>query len=303
MKKSIFRIVSFLSILALTQMVCSCGTSVALTVNVYEDLNGNGRKDSNEPYMSGVAVTWLDTTKTTDSNGVAQFPSKSFTRESDCRVALQAHAQPPSGYKVTQIGWVSLSCASSHIFGFEIFDTSNQIGYSIIGLAPIVQEAQIEIIPAPTEESPAANPALTLTKTVDHTTCIRAGEQFNYTYVIANTGDTPLRGPFNLIDNKVPTINCEKDLSTLVLQPNESVTCTGIYFSTDVESQIGAVIRNEAIASVVYNGEIISSNTAVQEVFCKANPPKEEDAPTEDPCLVGPPYPASCPTPPLTPEG
>lgn len=303
MKKSAFRVVSFLSILALTQMMCSCGMSATVTVGVYEDLNSNGKKESGEPWMPGVPVTWLGITKTTDANGTAQFPSQSFSKEKECIAAIKTNVQPPQGYKVTQPGWVNLYCYATKLYGFEFFESGNQNAFSIIGLAPIIQEAQTEIIPASTEESPAANPALTLTKTVDHTTCLRAGEQFNYTYIITNTGNTPLTGPFNLIDNKIPTIKCEEDLSTLVLQPNESATCTGIYFSTDIESQIGAVIRNEAVVTVLYNGETISSNTAVQEVFCKANPPKEEDAPTEDPCLVGPPYPESCPVPPLTPEG
>jgi|GEM_PF-2848370 uncharacterized repeat protein (TIGR01451 family) len=305
MKKSTSRIASFLSLLMLTQMVCSCGTTVTLTALVYEDLNGNGQKESNEPWMEDVFVTWLGRTQTTNENGEAQFSSQSFTTETDCLSSGVIYIQVPSGYVLTQTSYINPFCDTTMLFGIEFFENAEQLIRPIFGVAPIQEEEpQLQIVPTPTEEPVLANPALTLTKTVDHTTCVRAGEQFNYTYVFTNTGDVPLTGPFTLADNKIPSLNCEQDLSTLVLQPNESATCTGIYFSTDVESEIGAVIRNEAVVSVVYMEQVVTSNTAVQEVFCTANPRNDDDddvEPTQDPCAGGPPYPETCTNPP-TPE-
>jgi hypothetical protein len=304
MRKSNFRALTLLSLLVITQVFCSCSINTNVTAKVYEDADGNGSKNGSEIWLPGITLTW-GSSKVTDENGTVVFAPRNFTTESACRGASSVSIQVPEGYRITQQGtYLFLQCRTKRTSGFYYFDVpANQSRETIFGLAPITPpETQPEIIPAPTEETNFGNPALSLTKNVDHTSCIRADEQFNYTYTITNIGDVALAGPFTLSDNKIPSLNCEQDLSTLVLQPNESVTCTGIYFSTDVESEIGAVIRNEAVASVVYMQQTVTSNTAIQEVFCIANPNEEEEEPTEDPCAGGPPYPETCTNPP-TPEG
>lgn len=303
MRKINGRVFLFLSSLAATQLFCSLSTTVNLAARVYEDLDGNGNKSENEPWFPGVILEWEGDYEATDKNGIATF-TQSYLLQHECMSHGGIYLQVPDGYYITQADNAEVNCETTAMY----FKKTKQSVSATFGLAPILEESQLEesqleIIPMPTEEI-TGNPALTLSKSVDHTTCVRAGEQFNYTYVITNTGDVPLSGPFTLTDDKVRSITCEQSLSSLILQPNESVACTGIYFSTDVESEIGAVIRNKAVASVVYNGQVVTSNTAIQEVFCTPKPNNQDDKeePTPDPCVdAGPTYPESC-IPPETPE-
>jgi hypothetical protein len=308
MKKSAHRLLSFLCILALTQMVCSCSVNRKLIVRGYEDINGNGKKEENEPWLEGISITWLNMSKNTDVNGIADFPEQNFNSERQCRSANFLNVQTPPEYRMTQRPFVYFDCyAISYADGIDFFDgPTSQTIETIFGLQ------KIELVDAATEENPVPSaptstpivpaPSLSLEKTVDHNACTAAGEKFSYTYTFTNTGNMPLTGPFTLTDDKIFSFTCEQTLQNLALQPNESAVCYGVYLITEQEYKSGATIHNEATVSAFFEEQKIVSNTAKQDVVCYPKPKDPNPEPTEDPCAGGPPYPESCPNPP-TPEG
>ena len=72
---------------------------------------------------------------------------------------------------------------------------------------------------------PAA-PGLSLTKTANPTTYTTVGQVIVYTYVLKNTGNVTLTGPFTVTDDKLGTFTCGSATS---LAPGASVTCTKSY--------------------------------------------------------------------------
>ncbi len=103
--------------------------------------------------------------------------------------------------------------------------------------------------------------ALTLDKTADVTTYDAVGDVVNYSYLITNTGNVTLYGPFTVVDDKV-TVTVP---ATASLAPGESVTGTATHTITQADLDAGS-ITNIATAS----GDGVTSNqdtitvTAVQ---------------------------------------
>jgi hypothetical protein len=69
-------------------------------------------------------------------------------------------------------------------------------------------------------------PALSLTKTANPTTYTCVGQVITYTYVITNTGNVTLTGPFKVTDDKLGKFQCGTATS---LASGASVTCTKTY--------------------------------------------------------------------------
>ena len=74
-----------------------------------------------------------------------------------------------------------------------------------------------------------------------------------YTYVITNSGNTTMAGPFTVTDNQQGTISC----GTGPLAPGAQTTCTSTYTITQADIDFGS-ITNTATASF----GTITSNTA-----------------------------------------
>jgi uncharacterized repeat protein (TIGR01451 family) len=70
------------------------------------------------------------------------------------------------------------------------------------------------------------------------------GTTITYTYVVKNTGNTTLSGPFTISDNKLGTISCP----TGSLAPGATVTCTTTYTTTQTDVD-NVSITNIATAS------------------------------------------------------
>ncbi len=70
-------------------------------------------------------------------------------------------------------------------------------------------------------------PKLEIGKTANTTTYDHVGQVITYTYVVKNTGNVSLTGPFKVTDDKLGTFTCGS--STAVLAVNQSVTCTKTY--------------------------------------------------------------------------
>ena len=85
------------------------------------------------------------------------------------------------------------------------------------------------------------------------------GQVINYSYVVTNTGNTPLAGPVSITDDKVmgvacPNVNTVGNLDAK-LDLNESITCAGGYGIAQADLNSGSVTNN-ATATV---GEVVSA--------------------------------------------
>ena len=104
--------------------------------------------------------------------------------------------------------------------------------------------------------------ALSLTKTAAPTTYSKVGDKITYSYVIKNTGNVTLTGPFTVADNKT-TVTCPPTAS---LAPGASTTCSASYTITAADVTAGKV-TNTATAA----GGGATSNTVTETVYW-ANP-------------------------------
>ena len=103
--------------------------------------------------------------------------------------------------------------------------------------------------------------ALAIVKTATPTTYSAVGQVINYSYLVTNTGNVILSGPFTVADDKA-TVTCP---ATSSLAPGASITCTASYTITQADLDAGSV-TNLAFAS---NGTVTSPTdsetvTAVQ---------------------------------------
>jgi uncharacterized repeat protein (TIGR01451 family) len=105
------------------------------------------------------------------------------------------------------------------------------------------------------------SPAISLTKTVNPTTYSALGQVITYTYVVRNTGNVTLTGPFSITDDKLGTFNCG---SAIIYAPNATATCTHAYTvqASDLNASFTASITNHATAHITFNGSTVTSNPA-----------------------------------------
>jgi hypothetical protein len=99
-------------------------------------------------------------------------------------------------------------------------------------------------------------PGLTLVMTPSTTLFTNVGDIIDFTYVLTNSGDAALAGPFMVDDDKV-TVNCP---ATASLAPDATLTCNGSYTITQADFDAGSV-TNTATASGSYAGNPVTSNT------------------------------------------
>ncbi len=100
------------------------------------------------------------------------------------------------------------------------------------------------------------NPALTLSKAANPTSYSQTGQVITYTYVIINSGNAILDGPFSVADDKTFP-NCLQPDDGF-LSPNEEMSCTATYTITQAD-MLAVSVTNNAAAS---NGTITSANVA-----------------------------------------
>jgi len=103
---------------------------------------------------------------------------------------------------------------------------------------------------ATTTVTAVQSPALTLTKSAQETSYASVGDILHYSYVVLNSGNVTLSGPFTVTDNKV-TVTCPV---TTNLAPSASITCTASYTVIQADLDAGS-ITNTATAS---NGTVTS---------------------------------------------
>ena len=100
------------------------------------------------------------------------------------------------------------------------------------------------------------NPALTLSKAANPTSYSQAGQVITYTYVILNSGNAILDGPFSVADDKT-SVTCPLADDGFLSQ-NEAMSCTATYTITQADLVAGQVTNNASAS----NGTITSANVA-----------------------------------------
>ena len=91
----------------------------------------------------------------------------------------------------------------------------------------------------------AQEPALTIAKTSIDTTYAKVGDVLHYSYVVTNSGNVTLDGPFTVADDKATDESCP---ATATLAPGASITCTATYTVAQADLEAGSV-TNIASAS------------------------------------------------------
>ncbi len=100
---------------------------------------------------------------------------------------------------------------------------------------------------------------LSLTKSADPTSYSKVAETVDYTYVLKNSGNVTLSGPFAVTDDKL-SVTCPSTPASLA--PDETLTCTGVYKITQADMDHGS-LTNHATASAKFGGSAVTSNQAV----------------------------------------
>lgn len=106
-------------------------------------------------------------------------------------------------------------------------------------------------------------PELALSKSASPTATSRVGKTITYTYILTNTGNVTLSGPFTVFDNQIP-VDCSGNPASLA--PGGTATCTGTDVVTEHDIDVGT-ITNTATASAIYDSSTISSNTVTVTVL------------------------------------
>jgi hypothetical protein len=92
--------------------------------------------------------------------------------------------------------------------------------------------------------NPVQAPGLTLAKSASPTTYTAAGDVITYAYLLTNSGNVALSGPFTVADDKA-SVSCPVTASLAV---GVSITCTASYTITLADVTAGSV-TNVATAS------------------------------------------------------
>jgi len=111
----------------------------------------------------------------------------------------------------------------------------------------------------------AAAPSLSLTKVASPLTYDTLSQTITYSYVITNTGNVTLMGPFSITDDKA-SVTCTQPADN-ALSPLETMDCTASYSITQADLDNGSV-TNKATAT---NGTV-TSNEATATVTAVSHP-------------------------------
>ena len=127
-------------------------------------------------------------------------------------------------------------------------------------------------------------PALTLTKSANPTIYSYPGQVIVYTYVLKNTGNVTLSGPFAISDDKLLSFQCGTATS---LAPGASTSCTKNYTIQpgDLNATNNASITNKATATGKDpKGQTVTSNEATATILQQAS--TGQLAPTATTCQM-----------------
>ena len=112
------------------------------------------------------------------------------------------------------------------------------------------------------------NPALSIVKSVTETNYAAVGDVLHYSYLVTNTGNVTLTGPFTVTDDRSTDETCP---ATATLAPGASITCTATYTITQADLDAGSV-TNIASAHGTFGGNPVTSPTDTETVGATLTP-------------------------------
>ncbi|MDY0088111.1 MAG: SdrD B-like domain-containing protein [Coriobacteriia bacterium] len=199
-----------------------------IVVVKFNDLNGNGKKDSGEPTLSGWEITLKDSkskvvaTKTTDSKGEAVFD----------RLAAGTYYVS----ETLKSGWESTTAQPVKVVLGTCCTQTINIGNR-------------EVIPP--------QPSLKIDKSTTTLNYSALGDVINYSYKVTNNGNVVLSAPWTVVDDKV--INpIDVTGAPATLAPGDHFIVTASYAVTQDDLNAGSV-TNLAYATGMYGVQLVSS--------------------------------------------
>ena len=153
----------------------------------------------------------------------------------------------------------SITCTASYVVTQADLDAGSVTNTATATNGKVTSNPDTETVTA------VQDPALTLVKTATPGTYSAVGDVISYSYLVTNSGNVTLAGPFTVSDNKA-TVTCPADTSLAV---GASITCTASYVVTQADLDAGSV-TNTAQGAAQFGGNPVVSNldsetvTAVQ---------------------------------------
>ncbi len=133
----------------------------------------------------------------------------------------------------------SITCTASYTITQADLDAGSVTNIASASNGTVTSPTDTETVTA------TQNPALTIVKTATPTTYDSVGDVISYSYLVTNTGNVTLSGPFTVSDDKATDETCP---ATASLAPGASITCTASYTITQADLDAGSV-TNIASAS------------------------------------------------------
>jgi len=247
----------------MTQKLCFCSlaTIIALVLSACALPTDNERTITNTPLAPAIQLT-VNANTSTPFNAVDQVINYTYL------VKNAGAASYPGPVSVTD-NKITTTCLGVNTVGNldDNLDVNEEI--SCTGIYTITQadldSGSVTNIatatvsgnssaPVTTAVTLTQNRALTLSKAANPTTYNQVSQIITYTYVILNSGNVTLQGPFSIADDRAAA-NCTQPDDNL-LSPNEEMSCTSSY--SIVQDNLSTTsVTNNASAS---NGTITSNN-------------------------------------------
>ncbi|HEX2915372.1 MAG TPA: DUF11 domain-containing protein, partial [Chloroflexia bacterium] len=209
--------------------------------------------DPNTTFVSASGATCTNSGQTVTCNIGAMSPGQIVTITLVVNVALSA---PTGG--TTQTG----SCT----VGATGVDLCN-----IASVTAITADSNTSNNSASAPTDVIASPALSLTKSANPPTYSAVGDKITYSYVITNSGNVTLSGPFAVIDDHILSPNvvtCTNPPASLA--PGAFINCSATYTITQADLNAGSV-TNKAKATATFNSNTVTSNEATATVTANKN--------------------------------
>ena len=108
-------------------------------------------------------------------------------------------------------------------------------------------------------------PAISVVKTAAPATYGEVGQQIAYTYVVTNSGNTPLRR-IRLSDDRLGTITCPRTR----LLPGRSMTCTATHETTAADLRAGDITNVAAVRGTAPDGTVVGNDDDATVMFVPA---------------------------------
>src|SRR4029079_12028274 len=115
------------------------------------------------------------------------------------------------------------------------------------------------------------DPQMHLDKSASPASYDHVGQTISYTYVLTNTANVTLSGPFAVSDDRVATVSCPAPPPPGTLVPGATLTCTGTDTVDQADLDAGVVI-NHATGTATFAGSAVHSNTDTASVPAAKNP-------------------------------